>query len=117
MKKSPIHLINEWGFSSFLQIPHWEQNRLNEHDLLEIPFRVVRAITFGADGFKPDGAGLPRHAYEVAGVDVADLPDMHGLQVVGQEFRFRRGTGAAGRFQPVERPCLPAFIAAWRVVR
>ena len=60
MKKSPIHLINEWGFSSFLQIPHWEQNRLNEHDLLEIPFRVVRAITFGADGFKPDGAGLPR---------------------------------------------------------
>ena len=58
---------------------------------------------------------MPRHAYEVAGVDVADLPDMHGLQVVGQEFRFRRGTGAAGRFQPVERPCLPAFVAAWRV--
>ena len=74
---------------SFLQIPHWEQYRLNEHDLLEISFRVARAVAFGADGFKPDGAGLPGHAHEVAGVDVADLPDMHGLQVVGQEFHFR----------------------------
>jgi len=74
---------------SFLQVPHREQNRLNEHGLLEIPFRVVRAVAFCADGFKPDGAGLPGHAYEVASVDVADLPDMHGLQVVGQEFRFR----------------------------
>ena len=102
---------------SFLQVPHREQNRLNEHGLLEIPFRVVRAVAFCADGFKPDGAGLPGHAHEVAGVDVADLPDMHGLLVVGQEFHFRKGTGAAGRFQPVERPCLPAFVTAWRVVR
>ena len=74
---------------SFLQVPHREQNRLNEHDLLEIPFRVVRAVAFGADGFNSDRAGLPDHAHEVAGVDVADLPDMHGLQVVGQEFHFR----------------------------
>ena len=77
------------GAFSLLQIPGRKQYRLNEHDLLEISFRVVRAIAFGADGFKPDGAGLPGHAYEVASVDVADLPDMHGLQVVGQEFRFR----------------------------
>lgn len=100
-----------------LQVPGREQYVFYEHDLLEISFRVVRAITFGADGFKPDGAGLSCHAHKIAGVDVADLPDMHGLQVVGQEFRFRRGTGAAGRFQPVERPCLPAFVTAWRVVR
>ena len=98
---------------SFLQVPHREQNRLNEHGLLEIPFRVVRAVAFCADGFKPDGAGLPGHAHVVAGVDVADLPDMHGLLVVGQEFHFRKGTGAAGRFQPVERPCLPAFVTAY----
>lgn len=77
------------GAFSLFQIPDREQYPLDQHDLLEIPFRVVRAITFGADGFKPDGAGLPGHAYEVAGVDVADLPDMHGLQVVGQEFHFR----------------------------
>ena len=87
--KSPIHLINEWGFSSFLQVPHREQNRLNDHDLLEVPFRVVRAITFGADGFNSDRAGLSGHAHEVAGVGVADLPDMHGFLVVGQEFHFR----------------------------
>ena len=99
------------------QVPHREQNQLNEHDLLEVPFWVIRAIAFGADGLKPDGAGLPGHAYEVAGVDVADLPDMHGLLVVWQELHFRRGAGTAGRFQPVKRPCLPAFVTAWRVVR
>lgn len=74
---------------SFLQIPHREQDRLNEHDLLEVSFRVVRAVAFGADGFNSEGAGLPGHAHEVTGVDVAELPDMHGLLVVGQEFHFR----------------------------
>ena len=52
-------------------------------------FWIVRVVAFGADGFNSDRAGLPGHAHEVAGVDVADLPDMHGLQVVGQEFHFR----------------------------
>lgn len=77
------------GAFSLFQIPDREQYPLDQHDLLEIPFRIVRVVAFGADGFKPDGAGLPGHAHEVAGVDVADLPDMHGLQVVGQEFHFR----------------------------
>ena len=77
------------GAFSLFQIPDREQYPLDQHDLLEVPFRVVRAITFGADGFNSDRAGLPGHAHEVAGVDVADLPDMHGLQVVGQEFHFR----------------------------
>ena len=85
--QKPRPRIKRTGLSHFFK--YREGNSINEHDLLEISFRVVRAIAFGADGFKPDGAGLPGHAYEVASVDVADLPDMHGLQVVGQEFRFR----------------------------
>lgn len=77
------------GAFSLFQIPDREQYPLDQHDLLEVPFRVVRTVALGADGFEADGPGLPRHTHEIAGVDVADLPDMHGLQVVGQEFHFR----------------------------
>lgn len=86
--KSPVRLVHERGFFTFSNTGPGTYP-LDQHDLLEIPFRIVRVVAFGADGFNSDRAGLPGHAHEVAGVDVADLPDMHGLQVVGQEFHFR----------------------------
>ena len=71
-----------------------------------LPVVRERDRTFGATA-SPMWAACPQTCLRSRVADVADLPDMHG-QVVGQEFGFRRGTGAAGRFQLVESPCLPA---------
>lgn len=44
---------------------------------MEVSFLVIRVIAFGTDGFKPDRADLSGYAHEVAGADIAKLPDIH----------------------------------------
>lgn len=94
-----------------LQVPGREQDVFYEHDLLEVSRRVIGTVAFSACGLKADGSGLSSHAYEVAGVDVADLPDVDGLLILWIKFNLRRLTALARRFQLVELPCLPAFRA------
>ena len=102
------------GAFSTIQSPGKNDIASMSHDLLEISLPGRRAIAFGADGFKPDGAGLPGHAYEVAGVDVADLPDMHGLRVVG---RFVPIEPVSRRMAPAPERLSPGIHHGLRVVR